>query len=206
MFERFAADQPVVEALRATPKVRRFLSAPVPEWSVEEALSAGSRASMPGSDLSWYVHAVSGASKAKVCSQVSAAARARQQAHRDECIPDGWWEALPDPPESGEGPTYDFLGAPVGLFFVTSRPLLQECWLELGVAVHAVSMAARAYGLATCLQTTWRPFSDHICQALGVSACNPIAAAMALGYAADICESDALAEPVPLFSISTFHN
>lgn len=221
MFERFAADQTVLEALRGRQVARQFLPDSVPDWIVQEVIATGSRASTRTPLPNWNIHVARGASKDRVCAAVTAAANARHDAERYACMPDAWWEAFPERAMQpctvdngmGAGPSgdgsesFDFLGAPVGLFFVTRMPLLQDSWLELGMVVQAVTMVARSYRLETCLQKAWCFYDRHICHELGFSAGFAVAAGMPIGYAHASGEGEPLTHgPIPLGNFATFHN
>jgi hypothetical protein len=221
MFERFAADQAVLEALRGRQVVSHFLPDPVPDWIVQEVIATGSRASTRTPLPNWNVHVARGASKDRVCAAVRTAAKARDDAERHACMPDAWWEAFPEQAmplraaddgmhtePSGDGSeTFDLLGAPVGLFFLTRMPLLQDSWLELGMVIQAVTMVAQSYRLETCLQKAWCLYDRHICHELGFSAGFAVAAGMPMGYARTTAKGEELGhKPISPDHFATFHN
>ncbi len=55
---------------------------------------------------------------------------------------------------------YAFFDAPVGLIFSIDRDLEQGSWLDYGMFLQSIMVAARAFGLETCPQAAWLIFHD----------------------------------------------
>ena len=56
------------------------------------------------------------------------------------------------------GRNYVFFDAPVGLIFTIDRILEQGSWLDYGMFLQSVMVAARARGLDTCPQAAFAQF------------------------------------------------
>src|SRR6195952_2384183 len=53
---------------------------------------------------------------------------------------------------------YEFFGAPVGLMFTIDRVMRQGSWLDFGMFLENVMVAARGHGLDTCPQAAFTQF------------------------------------------------
>jgi len=78
---------------------------------------------------------------------------------------------------------YRFFGAPVGLFFSIDRHLAQGSWLDYGMFLQSIMLAARARGLHTCPQAAFTQFHRIIAEALAFRPEQMLVCGMALGYA-----------------------
>ena len=65
---------------------------------------------------------------------------------------------------------YEFFGAPVGLMFTIDRVMRQGSWLDFGMFLQSVMIAARGFGLDTCPQAAFTPFHRIIMDELGAPA------------------------------------
>ena len=77
---------------------------------------------------------------------------------------------------------YEFFGAPVGLFFTLDRDLEMGSWLDTGMFIEAVMVAARAYGLHTCPQAAFTPFHRIVRRHLCIPDGEVLLCGMALGH------------------------
>jgi len=77
---------------------------------------------------------------------------------------------------------YRFFGAPVGLFFLIDRDLNQGSWLDLGMFVENVMLAALDHGLATCPQASLADYPDVVREVLALPDGVAVACGMSLGY------------------------
>ena len=78
---------------------------------------------------------------------------------------------------------YRFFGAPVSLFFFIDRDLRQGSWLDMGMFIQSVMLAAREFGLDTCPQASTADYPDAVREQLGITAQNLLVCGMAMGYA-----------------------
>ena len=75
-----------------------------------------------------------------------------------------------------------FFDAPVGLIFSIDRDLDQGSWLDYGMFLQNIMVAARPFGLETCPQAAFLIFHDVLQTRLGIPAAQMIVCGMALGY------------------------
>lgn len=77
---------------------------------------------------------------------------------------------------------YRFFGAPTSLFFFMEKRMGRGSWLDMGMFIQSVMLAAREYGLGTCPQASTADYPDVVREKLGVSDQNLLLCGMALGY------------------------
>jgi nitroreductase len=78
---------------------------------------------------------------------------------------------------------YDFFDAPVGLMFTIDRVMQQGSWLDYGMFLQSVMLAARAHGLDTCPQAAFTAFHRIIMAHIGAPAEEQLVCGMSLGHA-----------------------
>ena len=81
------------------------------------------------------------------------------------------------------GRNYEFFGAPVGLFFVIDKDLDSTAWLDLGMFMQNVMLAALQEGLDTCPQGAFLHYADLVYDSLGLAETETIASGMSVGFA-----------------------
>jgi nitroreductase len=191
-----------LEAITGRRSVRRFLPRPVDRATVEAILEAAVRAPSGTNSQPWHVDVVAGAAREAVSSAVLAAAAAGKLSMEYTYSP----EPIPEPylarrrkvgydlyglygiartDHAARRQAYywnfDFFGAPVGLFFSMDRRLLHGSWLDMGMFIQNVMVAARAYGLETCPQAAWCEYGNEVHAAVGIPADRVLVTGMALG-------------------------
>jgi nitroreductase len=77
---------------------------------------------------------------------------------------------------------YEFFGAPVGMIFTLDEDLEIGSWLDLGIYLGTLMVAARGYGLHTCPQAAFADFHKIIRAQLGIPEKEIIICGMALGH------------------------
>jgi nitroreductase len=65
------------------------------------------------------------------------------------------------------GRNYRFFDAPVGLIFTIDRVMEQGSWLDYGMFLQNIMVAARGRGLDTCPQAAFTQFHRIIAEQLG---------------------------------------
>lgn len=78
---------------------------------------------------------------------------------------------------------YIFFNAPVGLIFYLDKTLCKGSWMDMGMFIQNVMLAARAVGLETCPQAALAEYPNIIRKTLALSEDYHIVCGMALGYA-----------------------
>ena len=101
---------------------------------------------------------------------------------------------------------YEFFGAPVGLVFTLDEDLEIGSWLDLGIYIGAVMIAARGMGLDTCPQAAFADFHKVIRAELGIPENEIIVCGMAIGHADPAAvENRLVTERAPLAEFATFN-
>lgn len=77
---------------------------------------------------------------------------------------------------------FGFFGAPVGLIFSIDACLKPHSWLDLGLYLQSVMLAARSRGLDTCPQVSFAPYHAVIAPVLGLPEGQVTVCGMSLGY------------------------
>jgi len=195
----------VATALRGRGSTRAFRREPVSRAIIASILEQA-RFAPSGSNIQpWQVHVVSGAVRDAICGAVrERAAAAAPPAWPYDYYPSVWREPyLARRRACGWGlysllgiargdraaglaqelRNYDFFGAPVGLFFFIDPDLGPGSWLDYGMFLEALMVAAVGQGLATCPQAAWAPFHAIIRAHLRIADAPILICGMALGYA-----------------------
>jgi len=83
---------------------------------------------------------------------------------------------------SQHGKNFDFFGAPIGAIFTIDRRLEIGSWLDYGMFLENIMIAARAHGLETCPQAAFASFHDVVRANLGIDEGQVVVCGMAIGY------------------------
>ena len=215
----------VDRAITSRRSVRRFLPRPVARETVEAILEVARHAPSSTNTQPWRVHVLAGAARQRLSLAVAAAYDAGEHAP-DRCYyPAQWFEPYLGRRRRLGWALYGLLGigradkvamhaqhrrnflffdAPVGLIFTIDRRLERGSWLDYGMFLQNVMVAARARGLDTCPQASWNDFPQVIRRELGLREDEAVVCGMALGYA-DLAapESRLVPEREPLASFAT---
>lgn len=100
-----------------------------------------------------------------------------------------------------------FFDAPVGLMFTVDRRFGLGAWLDVGMFMQNIMVAARGMGLHTCPQAAFADYAPVIRGALGVSAEHIIICGMAIGYKdPEMAENQWRTDREPLESFVSWHD
>lgn len=77
---------------------------------------------------------------------------------------------------------YRLFGAPVGLLFFVDKDMGKGSWIDMGMFLQSIMLAANGLGLATCPQASLAEYPDKIRQILGIPDNQQLVVGMALGY------------------------
>ncbi len=80
------------------------------------------------------------------------------------------------------GRNYTFFDAPVGMIFSIDRRMLQGSWLDYGMFIENIMIAARGRGLDTCPQQAFAHYHTIIESFLGLPETDMVMCGMALGF------------------------
>jgi len=101
------------------------------------------------------------------------------------------------------GRNFDFFGAPVGMIFTIDASLKKYSWLDYGLFLQTIMIAARARGLDTCPQVSFVRYQSVIANHLQIEPGHEVVCGMSLGYADDfsvVNRLDMPREPVDRFA------
>ena len=198
----------VDHAITSRRSIRAFLPTPVPRALLEEILVVASRAPSGTNTQPWQVHVLTGAARARLAAAIVAAYDDPEQArsHSEEYAyyPREWvepylgrrrkvgWDlygllgigkADKTRMHAQHRRNYQFFDAPVGLIFTIDRVMEQGSWLDYGMFLQNVMVAARARGLDTCPQAAFTQFHRIIGRELQLDDAQMVVCGMALGHA-----------------------
>jgi len=102
---------------------------------------------------------------------------------------------------------FEFFGAPAGLIFSIDRRMGRGGWLDYGMFLQDVMLAARARGLDTCPQVAWLPYHRIVGSILGFGPQEQLVCGMALGHADPAAVENGLrTERAGLAEFAVFHD
>ena len=217
---------PVARALLTRRSVRGFKPTPVAREVIEAILTLAARAPSGTNCQPWKVYVCSGAVKAALTRDLVAAHFDRDGTYTEEYAyyPKRWrepylarrrklgWDlyGLLGIAKGDRGGTarqharnYEFFGAPVGLFFTVDRDMELGSWLDCGMFIQSVMIAARAFGLHTCPQAAFTPFHRIVRRHIGIPDSEVLLCGMSLGEIDEHERANALEverEPVDAFT------
>ncbi|UDF37519.1 UNVERIFIED_ORG: nitroreductase [Shinella sp. XGS7] len=223
-----AATAAIKAAIETRHSMRAYLPRPVERALIEDILRTASRAPSGTNTQPWQVHVLTGAAKARLSQRITAAYDDPEElaTHGEEYAyyPREWvspyidrrrkvgWDlygllgiAKGDKLRMHEqhGRNYLFFDAPVGLIFTIDRVMQQGSWLDYGMFLQNIMIAARAHGLHTCPQAAFTQFHRLIAEELALAPEQQLVCGMALGYADPAAVENSLVterEPVAGFA------
>jgi nitroreductase len=225
-----SASRAVEAAITSRHSIRAFLPTPVARATIEEILAVAARAPSGTNAQPWHVYVLTGAAKERLSRRLVEAyddpvARAT---HSEEYAyyPTEWkspfierrrkvgWDlygllgiAKTDKVRmhAQHRRNYEFFGAPVGLMFTIDRVMRQGSWLDFGMFLQSVMVAARGLGLDTCPQAAFTQFHRIIVEELGAPAEQQLVCGMSLGHAnPDAIENTLVTEREPVANFVRF--
>ena len=198
----------VDHAITSRQSIRAFLPTPVPRAMVEEILSIASRAPSGTNTQPWRVTVLTGAARQRLVDAILAAYNdpAQRAQHSEEYAyyPTRWvepylgrrrkigWDLYgllgigredKARMHAQHGRNYAFFDAPVGMIFTIDRVMEQGSWLDYGMFLQNIMIAARARGLDTCPQAAFTQFHRVIANELAIPDNEMVVCGMSLGYA-----------------------
>ena len=218
-------------AITSRRSLRAFLPTPVPQDTIEAILTVAARAPSGTNTQPWQVTVLTGDAKARLSAAIRAAhddpeERAR---HTEEYAyyPTEWVSPYVDRRRKvgwdlyallGIGKAdkqrmheqhkrnYRFFDAPVGLIFTIDRVMRQGSWLDYGMFLQSVMVAARGHGLDTCPQAAFTQFHALIADELKLPPTEMVVCGMSLGHADPAAvENSFVTEREPTAGFVQFH-
>lgn len=188
--------------------MRAFLPTPVPRALIEELLAVAARAPSGTNTQPWQVHVLTGGAKDRLVARIQSVYDDPEElaTHSEEYAyyPREWVSPYIDRRRKvgwdlygllgitkgdklrmheQHGRNYRFFDAPVGLMFTIDRVMQQGSWLDYGMFLQNIMVAARGRGLHTCPQAAFTQFHRVIAEELGLAPSQQVVCGMSLGYA-----------------------
>jgi nitroreductase len=198
----------VDHAITSRQSIRAFLPTPVERAVIEGILAVASRAPSGTNTQPWQVHVVTGMARQRLSEAILAVYENPEELkqHTEEYAhyPREWvdpylarrrkvgWDlygllaigkADKARMHAQHGRNYRFFDAPVGLIFTINRVMEQGSWLDYGMFLQNIMVAARARGLDTCPQAAFTQFHRIIKRELALPEAQMVVCGMSLGYA-----------------------
>jgi nitroreductase len=219
----------VEEAILSRRSVRAFRPDPVPRETVERILALAGRAPSGTNIQPWQVIVVAGEARARLTRAMHAEFMQHgEQAWQREFAyyPDKWrdpylsrrrklgWDLYGllgigkgerERTHRQHARNYLFFDAPVGLVITLDRDLPVGAWLDTGMFVQTLMLAARGFGLDTCPQAAIASAHPVLRRELGIPDEQIVVCGMSLGYArADAIENTLVTEREPVERFARF--
>ncbi len=217
-------------AITSRRSIRAFLPTPVPRETIEQILAVAARAPSGTNTQPWKVTVLTGGAKHRLSAAIRAAyddpAERARHSEAYNYYPTEWvspyidrrrkvgWDlygllgiAKTDKARmhAQHGRNYDFFGAPVGLIFTIDRVMQQGSWLDYGMFLQNVMIAARARGLDTCPQAAFTQWHRIIAAELQLPPSEMVVCGMSLGHAdPDAVENTLVTEREPVAAFTRF--
>jgi nitroreductase len=202
------SQEAVDAAITSRRSIRAFLDKPVERDEIARILDVAARAPSGTNTQPWKVYVLTGAARARLSNAILAVNADPEQArgHTEEYAyyPREWtspyidrrrkvgWDlysllGLGRDNKAGmaaqHARNYAFFDAPVGLIFTIDRIMEQGSWLDYGMFLQNIMVAARARGLDTCPQAAFTQYHRIISAELDLPGSEMVVCGMALGWA-----------------------
>jgi nitroreductase len=218
----------VDDAIIGRRSIRKFLSRPVEREVVADILDVARRAPSGTNTQPWQVYVLTGEPLGTLSRRILEIFDdpVENERHQREYLyyPKEWFSPYIDRRRTvgfalyerlgipkGDQPrmhaqharNFMFFDAPVGLMFTIDRRLEQGSWLDYGMFMQNVMVAARARGLDTCPQVSFAPYHRVVAEAVGMPEHEMLVCGMSLGHADPDAPENGLVtdrEPVERFT------
>ena len=221
----------VEDAITSRRSIRCFLPDPVGRETVEHLLAVASRAPSGTNIQPWKVYVVAGEAKAALSAAILEAYDSGQdgdekfereynyypleftEIHLARRRKIGWdlygllgiAKGEKDKMHTQHRRNFMFFDAPVGLVFTIDRALQIGSWLDYGMFLQNIMVAARGLGLHTCPQAAFANYHVLIREQLGIPEDEVVICGMSLGTAdAEAIENTLVTEREPVEGFATF--
>jgi nitroreductase len=193
-----------LQTIRARKSVRAYLDKPVENEKIEAVLDAARYAPSGTNTQPWQVAVVTGNTKQALCSKIEHAFRSGEKSHPDyQYYPQDWFDPFKSRrKECGLlmystlhirredkqrridqwAANYRAFDAPVMLLFFMDARLDTGSYIDCGMFIQSVMLAAVDQGLATCPQAALAEYPGIVKSELGYTEDLILICGMALGY------------------------
>lgn len=202
-------EQKIVDAaVTSRRSIRAFLPTPVAREDITAILEVAARAPSGTNTQPWKVYVLTGAIKQKLSTEIVNAYLDPEvsKLHTEEYnyYPREWvapyidrrrkvgWDLYAllkltrenkQGMQAQHGRNYVFFDAPVGFIFTIDRVMAQGSWLDYGMFLQNIMVAARGRGLDTCPQAAFTQYHKIIGEVLQLPPNETVVCGMSLGYA-----------------------
>ncbi|PBB25806.1 nitroreductase [Mesorhizobium sp. WSM4311] len=203
---RIADEAEIVdEAIVSRRSVRAFLPDMVDDNTIRDILAVAARAPSGTNMQPWRVYVTKGETKQRISDAVLNSGIRAEKADWDEYryYPTQFFEPYltrrrangfglygalgigrreVDRMRAQHDRNFVFFDAPVGMIFTIDRRLNQGSWIDYGMFLQNIMVAARGRGLHTCPQAAFAPYHRQIRPVLNIPDEEIVVCGMALGY------------------------
>ncbi len=202
----FADEAATVDAaITSRRSVRAFLPDPVADDTIREILEVAARAPSGTNMQPWKVYVAKGETRRRIGEAILNSGVRAEKAEWDEYkyYPDQFFEPYlarrrangyglygvlgigrreVDKMRAQHDRNFIFFDAPVGMIFTIDRRLNKGSWIDYGMFLQNIMIAARGRGLHTCPQAAFAPYHRQIRPVLGIAEEEIVVCGMALGH------------------------
>jgi nitroreductase len=224
-------EQKIVDAaISSRHSIRAFLPKPVTREDIGAILEVAARAPSGTNTQPWKVYVLTGAAKEKLSSEILKVyddpVLSKQHVEEYHYYPTEWvspyidrrrkvgWDlygllGLTRDNKAGmyaqHGRNFRFFDAPVGLMFTIDRVMERGSWLDYGMFLQNIMVAARGRGLDTCPQAAFTQYHKIIRELLQLPEHEQLVCGMSLGYAdSSKIENSLITEREPVSGFAKF--
>ena len=194
----------IKEAIEGRISTRAFLDKDIPKETINNLLKTSRWAPSGTNTQPWKVIVVNGDTKQKISDALLTAVKNKVKGHADyQYYPEAWVEpfkgrrfqcgmdlysALDIGRDDSEKRmeaglnNFRFFGAPTSLFFFIDKDMGKGSWVDMGMFIQSVMLAAREYGLGSCPQASVADYPDIVREITGVSDQYHLICSLSLGY------------------------
>ncbi|WP_336276834.1 nitroreductase [Bartonella sp. CB178] len=194
----------IFQSILSRKSIRAFTDQPVSQKIVEEILKLAARSPSGANIQPWQVIVLTGEVLERVGRELSQLSLSGVEGEREyDYYPREWREPYisrrrkvgldlykslgiqKDEQEKilrQKARNFSFFGAPVGFLFTMDRDMGIGSWLDLGIFMQTIMLAARGFGLDTCPQAAFANYHEQIRTLLSIPFDRCVICGMALGY------------------------
>lgn len=194
----------VITAMKTRSSTRAFLDRQVAPETIRTILDAARWAPSGVNMQPWHVAVVQGQTRQRISDALIAAHESGRKEHPDyQYYPDEWFEPFKsrrketgitlynalnirrddsDARIQAWNNNYRFFGAPAGLLVFLDKRLGQGSWVDIGMFLQNIMLAAQSEGLATCPQASLAEYPDTVRRVLGIDKSLALVCGISLGY------------------------
>jgi nitroreductase len=197
----------IEEAISSRRSVRAFTKDPISRETIAKLLNISARAPSGTNTQPWKVYVLEGAAKERLSDSVKSVFNdpALRSLHRPEYIyyPKNWVEPYlsrrrkvgfdlyklvgiargeNEKMHEQHAKNFDFFGAPTVLFFSIPRMMEQGSWLDYGMFLQNIMIAANARGISSCPQAAFISYHKIVAEHLCFAEDEQLVCCISLGY------------------------